>query len=187
MILFFDTETTGKLDFKADMTAVEQPNLVQIAALLQDVERRMVGQINFIIKPQGWVITAEVAAIHGITNDRAILYGVPIKTALSAFNSFCENASILVAHNLQFDYRIMTTAYFRAGIQNPMFFLEKFCTMTAATDICKLPGNYGKYKWPKLSEAHRHFFGSDFEGAHDAMNDVNAMIKVYWQLRDGGR
>ena len=186
MILFFDTETTGKLDFKSDMTAAQQPNLVQIAALLQDQHRKTVGQINFIIAPQGWIVTAEVAAIHGITNDRAIRYGVPIKTALSAFSNFCKNAEILVAHNLQFDLRVMETAYFRAGLPHGMAKMMKYCTMSVSTDICRLPGNYGKYKWPKLSEAYKHFFNCDFEGAHDAMHDVDAMVKIYWKLKDAG-
>ena len=36
MILFFDTETTGKADFKSSPDAAHQPRLVQFAALLMD-------------------------------------------------------------------------------------------------------------------------------------------------------
>jgi DNA polymerase III epsilon subunit-like protein len=54
--------------------------------------------------------------------------------------------------------------------------------MKATTSICKLPGKYGDYKWPKLQESHLHFFGKEFEGAHDAMADVRACAAVYWAL-----
>lgn len=34
MILFYDTETTGKADFRAAPDAAHQPRLVQLAAIL---------------------------------------------------------------------------------------------------------------------------------------------------------
>jgi hypothetical protein len=54
--------------------------------------------------------------------------------------------------------------------------------MQASTEYCALPGNYGT-KWPKLQELHSKLFGSPFEGGHDALVDVRACAKCYFELR----
>jgi len=58
--------------------------------------------------------------------------------------------------------------------------------MKSSTDICRLPGKIpGKYKWPSLQEAYKMFIDPNgFDGAHDAMVDVNACLKVYLHLRE---
>jgi DNA polymerase III epsilon subunit-like protein len=60
---------------------------------------------------------------------------------------------------------------------------QTYCTMKETTNICKLPGNYGKFKWPKLTEAHQHFFGIPVEGAHDAMTDVRACKRIFFEIK----
>lgn len=62
--------------------------------------------------------------------------------------------------------------------------IDKFCTMKAMTPVCKLHGNYGDFKWPKLQEAHKHAFGVEFDGAHDALADVRACARVYRWLME---
>lgn len=194
MILFFDTETTGKLDFKAGPEAAQQPNLVQLACMLMAEGGQVIGQLNCIIQPNGWEISPEVALIHGITNERAKSAGIPMLSCLSVFSHFCKVAKKLVAYNLDFDDVIMQVAYHRAGKPHRMDHLKKICAMRASTPICKLPKPSGwrskpgdEYKWPSLAEAYAHFFeGKTFDGAHDAMNDVIALIKVYWELRKIG-
>jgi len=56
---------------------------------------------------------------------------------------------------------------------------DSFCTMKAMTGVCKLPGMYDDYKWPKLTEAYRHCYGKEMEGAHDALADVRGCAEVY--------
>ena len=62
----------------------------------------------------------------------------------------------------------------------------RFCTMKSTTDICRIPSPRGGYKWPKLGEAYKHFFGEELQGAHDAMNDVRAAMRIYFHLKNGG-
>jgi DNA polymerase-3 subunit epsilon len=191
MIIFFDTETTGKLDFRAPAEAPQQPDLVQLAACLMDDEaERVFGQINFIILPNGFTIPSEVAAIHGISQEIALEVGQPRRTALSAFNHMCRCAKDLVAYNVDFDYAVMLTAYHREGVRHRMDSLTRLCAMRRATPIVKLPKPKGwrprpgdEYKWPTLTEAHSHFFGHGFDGAHNAMNDVTALVAVWRQIR----
>ena len=58
-----------------------------------------------------------------------------------------------------------------------------FCTMLNTVEIVKIPGRKG-YKWPKLDEAYRILVDPDgFEGAHDALADVKACRKVFYNLK----
>lgn len=192
MTLFFDTETTGKLDYKGDERSPSQPDVVQLAAVLMDDTERVVDQINLIINPDdGKPISPEVAAIHGISHELATKVGIPRRTVFSAFNHMAKNALTIVAHNLDFDFMVMLTGFHRIGAAHRLGHLRRVCTMKAATPILRLPKPAGwrgkpkpgdEYKWPTLTECHQHFFGEGFDGAHDAMVDVNALIRVWREL-----
>jgi DNA polymerase-3 subunit epsilon len=182
MKLFFDTETTGKADFRAAPDAAHQPHVVQLAALLTEDDGEERGCFNAIITPSGYNIPREAASIHGITTDIANACGLPLVSALSTFSMMCARADTLVAHNIDFDFLVMKCAYLRIGKPDRMADLAAFCTMRAATDICQLPGPYG-FKWPKLTEAHLHLCGSELEGAHDALADVRGCARVFFALQ----
>jgi DNA polymerase III epsilon subunit-like protein len=58
------------------------------------------------------------------------------------------------------------------------------CPMKLSTDICKLPNARGGYKWPKVEEAHKHFFGDvgyveKHRGADDAYFEAQIVYKLY--------
>lgn len=184
-ILVFDTETTGKANFKLPPEHESQPRLVQLAVLLVDELGKEQASMNVIIRPAEFVIPKEASDIHGITTETAHSIGVPLLHALEPFGSLVKRADVLVAHNIDFDHLIMRGECARMCV--PFETRETFCTMKAMTDICKLPGNYGKFKWPKLQEAHQHAFGVEFEGAHDAMADVRACARLYRWLKDKER
>lgn len=184
MILFFDTETTGKADFRSKPDAPHQPRLVQLGALLTDDGGEEMACIDLIITPEGFTIPESASSIHGITTDVARAYGVGLEVALPAFAQLCTKPHVIVAHNIDFDLLIMRGEYLRASCEDDPFDGAKlFCTMQAMTPICNIPGPYGP-KWPKLIEAYRHCFGEDFSGAHSAMADVRACARVYRWLQD---
>ena len=54
--------------------------------------------------------------------------------------------------------------------------------MLASTNYCAIPGSYGKFKWPKLQELYVKLFNEKFEGAHDALADIEATVKCYFEL-----
>lgn len=178
MILFFDTETTGKYDFRASPDAHHQPHLVQLGAILVDASWNVRDQFAAVVKPKNWIIPDEAAKVHGITTEIAQAVGSHLTDVLHQFAGFCRAANLRIAHNLQFDDAVMETAFARTGDvwhKTPI----GFCTMHAMTDVCKIPGNYGDYKWPRLAEAYKHVTGKEFVGAHDAMADVLACVDVY--------
>ena len=55
--------------------------------------------------------------------------------------------------------------------------------MSARRHLGSLPGRYGRYKWPTLSELHVKLFGKDFEGAHGARADVGACAACYFGMK----
>ncbi len=199
MILFFDTETTGLPDFKSPSNAEHQPHIVQFAAILVDpITRTERASIDVIVKPDGWTIPDEVAAIHGITNEIAMACGVDERTVADLFFSLREQAVVEVAHNASFDRRIMRIAALRhLGMTREMIEVSEsgkvFCTMKAAQPIVNLPptermlaAGFKGPKQPKLSECIRHFFDEDLDGAHNALVDVRACARIYFNMMDGG-
>jgi DNA polymerase-3 subunit epsilon len=184
MTIVFDTETTGKANFKRPADDPSQPRIVQLGAILYDEEKRVVAEMNLLVKPDGWAIPKEASDIHGITTERAERYGLPIKTVIMLFIVLCRRAQLSVAHNRPFDKLMVEAELIRLGFTKELEewrAMAGFCTMEATTPILRLPGPYG-FKWPKLQEAYVHFFGEEFDGAHDAMADVRACGRVYYAV-----
>ena len=185
--LVFDTETTGKANFKGSLS--DQPYIVQIAAILFD-GRREVAHFSAITVPEfrgvRAPVPAEAMAVHGVTEELIDSVGVSYKVALAVFQNLAKRADRLVAHNTEFDDLMVRAAYSRIAMEQQVLWdLPKVCTMKSSESVLKLPGKYG-YKWPSLAEAYQHFTGEGFEGAHDAMVDVRACARVLFGLEDAG-
>ena len=81
------------------------------------------------------------------------------------------------AFNRSFDFEFLISR----GIRFPKMLP---CPMLLSTDVCKLPGNYGKYKWPKVEEAYDHFFPDNsyvekHRGADDAFHEADIVYELH--------
>jgi len=188
MYLFFDTETTGlPRSWKAPVTDLNNwPRLVQLAYLFYDSDGNKISGGDYIIKPDGFIISKEVSRIHGITHERAVNEGQPVNSVLQHFNTLIEQADWLVAHNMQFDEKIVGSEFLRNGMENSIPAKNRICTMERSTNFCAIPGPYGN-KWPKLSELHYKLFKTNFEEAHNASVDISATARCFWELRRLGK
>lgn len=191
MFLFFDTETNGlPNDYNAPAQDTENwPRIVQLAYSVRDRDGKTLFERDVIIRPDGWNIPPDM--IHGITEAQALEVGVHVGPEIDRFLDWVEKCDYLVAHNLNFDYPVFAAEYIRAvqdkRVQIRRAQIEKICTMRSTVEFCRIPGPWrGKYKWPRLSELHNKLFGCDFEGAHNALFDVNATVKCFFELRDRG-
>ena len=184
MYLFFDTETTGiPRNYKAPASDHRNwPRLVQIAWLLVDEKANEVASAEHIVKPNGFTIPQDAAKIHGITTEMATQNGIDLKVILTAITPNINKASTLIAHNIQFDEKILGAEFLRIGDINVVESKQRKCTMQGATNYCRLPGPYG-YKWPTLQELHMKLFNESFEGAHRALIDVRACARCYFELK----
>lgn len=201
LALFYDTETTGLPLFKEPSEDPRQPHIVQLAALLVDLDtRQTISSMDVVIRPNGWAIPGEVAAVHGITTEHAEAVGIEEKTALGMFMALWAGPGRLrIAHNEQFDARILRIALKRffdepdhvVPISDEWKDGQADCTARLATPICKIPptermvrAGFNKHKTPNLGEAYLHFTGRDLENAHSAMADVMACRDVFFAIQD---
>ena len=185
MYLFFDTETTGRpRNYNAPATDLGNwPRLVQLAWALFDEDEQEVDCRDMIIKPDDFTIPREATEIHGITTERAMEDGFPLGDALLDFSSVLVQTSLLVAHNIDFDAKIVEAEFIRENIPTNLSTIPKICTMKRSTEFCRIQGRYGRYKWPSLSELHLKLFNTPFEGVHDAKEDVKACANCFFELR----
>ena len=193
LALFYDTETTGLPDFKAPSEAPQQPHIVQLAALMVDLDtRETIQSMDVIIRPDGWDIPEEVAAVHGITTEHAADVGIPEGLALGMFMELWTGRP-RVAHNQQFDARIIRIGLMRHAEANLADIWKEGpaeCTAIMSTPICQIPPTakmvktgFNKFKTPNLGEAYRHFTGNELQNAHSAMADVMACRDVYFAIK----
>ena len=184
MYLFFDTETTGlPKSWKAPVTDLGNwPHIVQIAwAIFDDAGTRLAFH-DHMIQPEGFVIPESATAIHGISTEKALREGRQAAEVLKEFSEALSGAACLVAHNLDFDEKMVRVELLRRGMPDPLQAIRKLCTMKSSTAYCKIPGPYGD-KWPKLSELHIKLFEVDFEDQHNAASDVLCCAKCFFELR----
>ena len=181
-ILFFDTETTGlPKNWKAPVHQLDNwPRLVQIAWQVYSSNGDLLEEHEHVIKPIGFTIPSQASAVHKITTEKALEIGVDLLTILKAFSSSVNSCGLLVAHNYSYDYNIMGAELLRNGLENSLKGKEHICTMKSSTEFCKIPGPRG-YKWPKLEELYDILFSESFN-AHDALDDIKATARCFWEL-----
>jgi len=184
MYLFFDTETSGlPKNRNAPVSDLNNwPRLVQIAWLRYDISEKQISSYDYIIKPQGFTIHYDSAKIHGISTERAIDEGVSLKRVLNEFSKVIGESRFLVAHNMNFDGKVVGAEFLREDVPNRFFKTTRICTMVSSTDFCQIPGPYG-YKWPTLSELHLALFNTDYKESHNAAVDVTVCAKCFFELK----
>lgn len=188
MYLFFDTETTGlPRNWKAPVSDLNNwPRLVQLAYLVFDHVGNEISSGNHIIRPNNFIIPSNASQIHGISTERAKQVGEEISNVLQKFELLASQSQFLVAHNMNYDEKIISAEFLRYSMQNSISTTNKICTMESTVDFCEIKGLYGN-KWPKLSELHLKLFNSDFSGAHNAFTDISITAKCFWELRRLGK
>lgn len=192
--LFFDTETTGFASSSLDANDPDQAHLVQLGLILIDEKGDEVDRYASIINPGEHVNFSQGAVkAHGITKERAMAEGVDPKEAVDKFMGFIARAEMLGAHNLQFDLKIIKLAIARVLNETWENKLTEFCTMERSTDVVCIPptekmigAGRTNYKSPSLSECILYFFDEVLEGAHDALIDVAACVRIYRKLVELG-
>lgn len=178
MILFFDTETTGLVDFKKPANDPSQPRLVQLGAILSDDDGKELAVMDCLVKPVGFRIPDNM--VHGISHDEAVVKGIDIYDVLGTFARLTMvHMKEYVAHNISFDSKVLGSEMSRNGDWSE---ITGFCTMLASTSLVGARQPNGRIKWPKLSEAYKFFFGEELVDAHDVLTDVRACKRIYFEL-----
>ena len=183
LICAFDTETTG----------INNPRLVELGAVLIEDHPdgpRERAVVSLIVRPDGYEIPKEAERVHGISTATALACGVPLIVAVSALTNLWAAASIRVAHNLEFDDKVIDVAMATLGRSSSLQRPPAICTKEMAAPVLNLPPTermiatgYGdKPKSPRLEEAYRFLFDEPITGAHSALADARACARVYMEL-----
>ena len=198
LALIYDTETTGLPLWGEPSEDPRQPHIVQLAALMVDIDRNTVLQtLDLTVAPDGWTIPDEVVAVHGITTERAAAIGLPERAVVSAFARMwlrvVDAGGVRVAFGESFDARIVRIALkrhvgeaeadaWKAG--------EAQCAMRMATPIVNLSptakmaaARRNTPKSPKLGEAYEFFMGRSLQGAHSALADARGCLEIWNVMR----
>jgi DNA polymerase III subunit epsilon len=212
--LVFDVESTGLLPKKRGTSntppITAYPYILQLSFAIYDLaEKKIIRQYDsYIDIPDDIVVEEFITNLTGITKEICKEKGKPIIEVLEQFYEaymFCEG---IVAHNLDFDEKMIMIELERnrAAILDkaPHCFMtfnsmyekvhgiDRYCTMRKGTDMCnilvesKSPGRPPSKKWPKLIELYGFLFdGATVEGLHNSMIDVLACLRCYLEMRHG--
>lgn len=178
MILVLDTETS---DFKG--------RIMQAAYCRYGADSSKLLEYTSLLRHDApYEVHEEAAKIHGLTRKHCQLNGDDAWWVLKELVREIERAEIVVGHKLQFDLAMISKDCFCYGVkfEYSMTDPRMVCTMAASKAFCNLKDTNGRPKFPSLSELHFRLFGTTFEGAHDALSDVRATARCYFELKRRG-
>ena len=197
-ILFFDTETNGTPN-KGPLDGEKQPCIIQLGCLLMDFDGNELDSIDTLVQPGNTYMNKFAFAAHGISLERANADGISQCEAFSDFYHLAMEAEILCCHNYDFDAKMLeiTSHKVKDCYDDPeessmrwaeISEIPYYCTMKSTIQFCQLPFPSGKkgFKYPKLQELHHKLFGEYFADAHDAMEDIKATARCYFELKKLG-
>lgn len=187
-IVFFDTETTGlpPKEAKWDIDFEQFPRICQLSWIYNGREE------NHLIRPDGWIIPQEATDVHGITMERAMAEGEPFVNVIGQFIEDCADAKLICGHNIYFDTSVIKSELMRYGMyemldaENALFKGKRIDTMRPSMAFVDARFSNGRLKFPRLEELYARCFPGETFPAHDAMEDVRAVVRCLPVLVDKG-
>lgn len=196
--LILDTETSGlplpyvKGQPPPSATAEGQPRLASFTAIAttEDLEVDEDASIAGLVRADGWKMSPGATKVNGITDEMLAEGGLPVAEVLKIYAEFIDAGWIVVAHNVQFDAKVMRGELRRAGMDDRFMKTFTLCTQKASQAVIKeapthkmLAAGYKTFKQPKLQEAYEYFYGELFAEAHTAAADARACLAVLRKLK----
>ncbi len=142
--------------------------MVSIAWIVTHQDK-LVSRSYHIIKPEGFSISDESRAIHGISEEEAIMEGVSFDHVMQELRGILKDASRLIAHNIYFDSNVLMSEFYRRGMKDMIELMEgvrQVCTMKQGQGVMKLR------VYPKLGKLYEFLYNEEMKNAHDAMYDT---------------
>ena len=175
-----DCETSGLFEYSKPADAEGQPRLAGFALLHLAEDMSIEREVSMLIRPEGWEMNAETAKIHGLTQEKLLAEGKPVREALDLYAETLDAGTVIVGYNISYDLKVMRGELRRAGLPDRFETTKSICCMRPMVDHCRLPKAKGNgYKLPKLGEAYVHVTREPHTGAHGALADAHAALKVF--------
>jgi DNA polymerase III epsilon subunit-like protein len=192
LYLVFDVETNGLLP-KGNVPLDQYPHVLQLSFALYNMNlNKVVSQYDSYIKVDSSVLISEfISNLTGITHELCQEKGRPMLEALRQFHAAYLLCDVLIAHNLEFDKKmIMVEMERNRGLLtkkapecfvlfNAMYEsvhgIDQYCTMQKSIALCNLPmpekvltpivvtkvAKKPAKKYPKLIELFQTLFPSE--------------------------
>lgn len=179
-MIIFDTETTGLIN-NPSSPLHQQPEIIEIAAIkLDDESLEEVSRYQTLIRPKQIPLPAKIVEITGITDDM-LTDQRTFPRILPSLTDFFLGERICVAHNCSYDIGMFTLEMRRLDWMARFPWPSRhICTVEQNMDITG--------RRMKLGELYKYVTkGKEIEGAHRAMNDVEALVEVVRWMRVEGK
>jgi DNA polymerase-3 subunit alpha len=201
-VLVFDTETTGLFPKRYGSDPLD-PYAIQISYIIYENGKIVETWNNYIRVPESAKISQEIETLTGISNNLCKTNGIAIVDALSDFIHAYSSVDLIVAHNIEFDKRVILTEIRRNAsalisklessqcltmFTNNFITPHKpaeFCTIEASRNLCAIvrTNSRGTYfKNPTLTELHEYLFGTKPANAHNSLDDCESCLRCYIEL-----
>lgn len=158
-IVFFDLETTG--------VNTSKDRIVQIALIKISPNGEQESK-KTLINP-GVPIPAEATAIHGIT-DQMVIGAPTFKQIAKSLAEQLHGCDIGGYNSNSFDFPLLMEEFYRVGVEYPAPGAK-----IHFADAYKVEQKVNSHK---LTDTYKRYTGEKLEGAHDALADVTATVKV---------
>jgi len=184
--ILVDIETTGlplrdkgQSANPAILKCYDSSRIVELGYYIIDKNNNIIKEIEFLIKPDNFIIPDEVVKIHGITQERALKEGKPIKNVLNKLEEdlIYYNVNTFISHNVDFDKNIILSECYRINNQS---IIKKLLSML---NYCTMKDNkIFNNKWPKLSVLYQELINKEIIVEHRALADVKVCYECYCEL-----
>lgn len=186
-VIITDSATSGIWDFKdKDPTSPRQPHVVRLAVLLIDSDGATIAETCHLIRPpRGEMIQEGAQRFHGITDKVCQDLGVSANGALTEFSHYLGVARLIVAHNWQYQQRLMDVSFARVGMPKRIW-PDHFDTMVEAAPLVALERKApsGGFLWPSFDQTCERFVGRVFGPSTDLIRDGILRVRAIKAFRD---
>lgn len=172
----FDTETTGYVNSTGAPLHI-QPKIIELFALKVDDDFEIVDELELLIDPKE-ELTEEIRKVTGL-NDEDLRGKGEFSTHYQKICDFWFNSYSSTGHNITFDCDMLEIELQRIGrVTRFPWSPKRHCTVEASEHYMG--------RRLKLIDLHTYLFGTGFEQAHRAKNDVMATYRCAKEMARRG-
>ena len=185
MRLLIDTAGTGIQNWKLDRHHPSQPHLTRLALFSDDPS--FGGPIcSLTMAPVS--IDEEARAFYGISDEDIAVAGENVEDALFRFLRLLVDADSVAGYSVNSHKRLLDRTTRDLDLPD-IRWPHSICLMQLAAPIVQVRRERGRWVWPKMGDAYRHFTGTDLPRPADphaagielikAANEINAGIEMH--------
>ena len=163
-LLIIDCETGGK--------TIYDPLFEVAGATLNPVTGDIEEAFDYIIKNANFDENAWIFSNSDLTPE-LVRNGFELENIRWTIQALFDTMPV-AAYNSQFDFGVLENLKFRIPHKLPD-------PMLISTNILRLPGKYGNYKWPKVTECLDYFHIHENE-PHRAAADAKLEARIIYEL-----